>query len=70
MFKKIEINIPISEALTQITHYAKFMKDILRKKIKFAKEGVMSLTATRSAVIQMTVQLKSKIQTASLFLTP
>ena len=29
MFKKIEIDIPFSEALTQMPHYAKFMKDIL-----------------------------------------
>ena len=28
MFKKIEINIPFSEALTQMPHYAKFMNDI------------------------------------------
>ena len=26
MFKKIENNIPFSEALTQMPHYAKFMK--------------------------------------------
>ena len=38
MFKKIEINIPFVEALAQMAHYAKFMKDILRKKRKFAKE--------------------------------
>ena len=29
MFKKIEININFSEALTQMPHYAKFIKDIL-----------------------------------------
>ena len=51
MFKKIEINIPFSEALTQMPHYAKFMKDILSRKRKIAKEGVVSLTATYSAVI-------------------
>ena len=28
MFKKIEINIPFLEALTQMPYYAKFMKDI------------------------------------------
>ena len=37
MFKKIEINIPFSEALTQMPHYAKFMKDILSKKKKIAE---------------------------------
>ena len=38
MFKKMEVNIPFSEALTQMPHYAKFMKDILSIKRKFAKE--------------------------------
>ena len=51
MFKKIEVNIPFSEALTQMPHYAKFMKDILSKKRKII-EGVVSLTATYSVVIQ------------------
>ena len=52
MFKKIKINIPFSEALTQMPHYAKFMKDILSRKRKIAEEGIVSLTATCSAVIQ------------------
>ena len=34
MFKKIEVNIPFVETLAQMPHYAKFMKDILRKKRK------------------------------------
>ena len=45
MFKKIEINIPFVEALAQMPNYAKFIKDILRKKRKFSKERVASLTA-------------------------
>ena len=38
MFKKIEINIPFSKALTQMPHYEKFMKDILSKKRKIVEE--------------------------------
>ena len=38
VFKKIEINLPFSEALTQMPNYAKFLKDILSKKRKFAKK--------------------------------
>ena len=38
MFKKIEVNIPFAEALTQMPHYAKFMKDILSKKRKLDEE--------------------------------
>ena len=52
MFKKIEINITFVEALTQMPNYAKFFKDILSKKRRFVEEGVVSLTATGSAVIQ------------------
>ena len=58
MFKKIEINIPFPEALTQMPHYEKFMKDLLRKKRKFTKEGIVSLNATYSAVIQKSIPEK------------
>ena len=47
MFKKIEINIPFVEALTKISHYAKFMKDVLSKKKKIV-EGVVNVTTTYS----------------------
>ena len=52
MLKKIEINITFAEALAQMLNYARFMKDILSKKRKFAEEGVVSLIATYSAVIK------------------
>ena len=60
MFKKIEINIPFSEALTQIPHYEKFMKDILSKKINIAEEGIVSLTSTCNVVIQKSLPEKMK----------
>ena len=55
MFKKIEINIPFSEALTQMPLYAKFMKEILSRKRKIVEEGIVSLTATCNAVIQNSI---------------
>ena len=58
MFKKIEINIPFAEALAQMPNYAKFLKDILSKKRRFSEEGVVSLTATCSAVFQKSLPLK------------
>ena len=58
MFKKIEISIPFSKALTQMPQYAKFMKDILSKKRKIIEEGIVSLIATCSVVIQKTLQEK------------
>ena len=39
-------------------NYAKFLKNILSKKRKFAKEGVVNLTATCSAVIQRSLPEK------------
>ena len=39
-------------------HYAKFMKDVLSRKKKISKEGVVSLTATCNAVIQWTLPMK------------
>ena len=68
MFKKIEIDIHFSKALTQMPHYAKFMKDILRKKRKIAKEWIVSLTTTCSAVIQKS--LPEKIQDPGRFTIP
>ena len=58
MFKKIEINIPFSEALTQMPHYAKFMKDLLSEKRKFTEEAIVSLNVTCSAIIQKSIPEK------------
>ena len=68
MFKKIEINIPFVEALAQMPYYTKFMKDILSKKRKCVEEGVVSLIATCSAVIQKS--LPPKMQDPSSFTIP
>ena len=57
MFKKIKINIPFAEALTQMPNYEKFLKDIMSKK-RFTEEGVVSLIATYSVVIQKSLPLK------------
>ena len=58
MFKKIEINVPFSKALTKMPHYEKFMKDPLSKKRKFAEEGIMSLNATCSSIIKKSIPEK------------
>ena len=51
IFKKLEINIPFAEALAQMPHYAKFMKDIISKKRKLDEGGVVSLLENYSAII-------------------
>ena len=57
MFKKIEINITFVGALAKMPHYAKFMKDILSKKRKLDEDGMVSLTATYSAIIKRNLPL-------------
>ena len=51
-----------------MSHYAKFMKDILSRKRKIAEEREVSLTATYSAVIQRS--LPEKMQDPSSFTIP
>ena len=41
-------------------NYAQFLKDILNKKKKIAKEGIVNLTATCSAVIRRSLPAKMK----------
>ena len=52
MFRKLEINIPFVEALAQMPHYTKFMKEIISKKRKLDEYGIVSLLANCSAIIQ------------------
>jgi hypothetical protein len=60
MFKKLEINIPFSEALEQMPIYAKFMKDIISKKHSTDTEPII-LTETCSAILQgMKIPVKKK----------
>lgn len=60
MFKKLEINIPFSEALEQMPIYAKFMKDIISKKRSTNVDQVI-LTETCSVILQgMKIPVKNK----------
>ncbi|XP_020235538.1 uncharacterized protein LOC109815280 [Cajanus cajan] len=52
LFKKLQINIPFSEALEQMPTYAKFMKDLLTKKRKFIEQEIIELEARCNAIIQ------------------
>ena len=52
VFKKLQINIPFVEALEQIPSYAKFMKNILSRKLKLEELKTVSLTKECSAVLQ------------------
>ena len=68
MFKKLEINIPFSEALAQMPHYAKFMKHIICKKRKLDEDGEVNLLTTYSAIIQK--NMPQKVQDLRSFTIP
>ena len=59
-FQKLEISMPFTEVVTQMSLYAKFLKEIMSKKRIIAEEGVVNLTATCSAVIKKTLPEKMK----------
>ena len=68
IFKKIEINIPFVEVISQMPLYAKFLKEILSKKMKIAEEGIVNLTATCSAIIKQ--KLLAKVEDPDSFTIP
>ena len=42
IFKKLQVNIPFADALEQMPHYAKFMKEIMTKKRKIEEQGMIN----------------------------
>ena len=54
----MQINIPFSEAMEKMRMYAKFMKDILTKKIRSTDQGVIMVDASCSDIIQWTLPKK------------
>ncbi|XP_050897159.1 uncharacterized protein LOC127103978 [Lathyrus oleraceus] len=60
LFKKLEINIPLLEALEQMPTYAKFMKDIISKR-RTTDINPIILIETCSAILQgMKIPIKKK----------
>ncbi|XP_014523660.1 uncharacterized protein LOC106779955 [Vigna radiata var. radiata] len=60
IFKKLEINIPFSEALQQMPSYAKFLKELLSKKRKYIEEETIEVQGNCSAIIQKLLPPKLK----------
>ncbi|XP_070002793.1 uncharacterized protein LOC142165902 [Nicotiana tabacum] len=52
ILKQLYINIPFTEALTQMPSYAKFLKEILLSKRKLEEVSVVKLTEKCSAILQ------------------
>jgi len=60
MLKKLHINIPFVDAITQVASYAKFLKYILAKKMKLVEFKTVKLSEERSAIVQNKLPQKLK----------
>ncbi|XP_052206778.1 uncharacterized protein LOC127811105 [Diospyros lotus] len=60
VFKKLHINIPFAEALSQMPSYAKFMKEIISNKRKLEEHETVMLTEECSAILQNKLPPKLK----------
>ncbi|XP_015947503.1 uncharacterized protein LOC107472494 [Arachis duranensis] len=59
-FKKLEINIPLAEALEQMPLYAKFLKELINKKRSWLEKETILLIEECSAVLQKGIPPKLK----------
>ncbi|XP_052621033.1 uncharacterized protein LOC111901199 [Lactuca sativa] len=59
-FRKVQINIPLLNAIKQIPSYAKFLKDLCTKKRKLKANEKIQVNANVSAVIQKKLPPKCK----------
>ena len=67
-FKKVQINIPLLEAIKQIPSYAKFLKDICTNKRRFEAHEKVMLFDNVSVVLQR--KLPPKLQDSGSFTIP
>ena len=68
MFKKLEVNIPFSDALAQMPNYVKFMKDIMSNKRKLEANGMVYLFENYNTIIQH--KLPEKLKDPTSFTVP
>lgn len=60
MFKKVHINIPLLEAINEISKYAKFLKEFCTKKQRDWKPEKVKVSLNVSAVILRNIPPKCK----------
>ena len=68
MLKNIYINVPFTEALSQMPLYAKILKDVLLKKRKIEDNETVALTRECSSIIQK--KLPPKLRDPNSFSIP
>ena len=59
-FKKLQINIPLAEALVQMPKYAKFLKEIITNKRTWDNNETVPLGETCSSIISRKIPTKLK----------
>ncbi|XP_021845840.2 uncharacterized protein [Spinacia oleracea] len=59
-FRKIEVNIPLLDAIKQVPRYAKFLKELCTNKRHFRPSEKVSMGENISAIIQKKLPLKCK----------
>jgi hypothetical protein len=68
MFRKVEVNIPLLDAIKQVPRYAKFLKELCTSKRKLRGNEKISVGENVSAVIQR--KLPSKCKDPGMFTIP
>lgn len=52
IFSKVEVNIPLLDAIRQIPRYSKFLKDLCTKKVRFEENAHFVMSENCSAILQ------------------
>ncbi|XP_050207443.1 uncharacterized protein LOC126656864 [Mercurialis annua] len=66
-FKMLQINISLVDALREMPHYAKFLKEIITNKQSWEAEGTIPMTKNCSSIILSNLPTKFRIQGVLLF---
>ena len=59
-FRKVEVNIPLLDAIKQLPRYAKFLKELCTLERKFKGNKIVIISENVSAVLQKTLPPKCK----------
>ena len=59
-FRKVQVNIPLLDAINQVPRYAKFLKELCTTKRKLKRNEVMFVEENCSAILQKKFPLKHK----------
>ena len=60
VFRKVQVNIPLLDAISQVPRYAKFLKDLCTNKRKLKGNEIVTMTENVSAVLQHKLPPKCK----------